>query len=121
MRSAKRESSRFNVLREEVGLPESTIFGDGILHCGGKEVDTHRWIQSLQEIGMRVSRPITKFMDFTFEQIEKGNLEPLQIGPTRGRTRKSYSLQIPRYEYRNGMRYGNGDHKAGRNRMDKRE
>ena len=59
---------------------------------------------------MRVSRPKTRFMDFTFEHSEQGNRMSLNIlGEELGR--ESYSFQIPRDEYRRGMWYVNGDHK----------
>ena len=39
----------------------------------------------------------------------------------RGRTGKSYSSQMHRDEYKRGMWYGNGDHKAGGSRLEKFE
>ena len=74
------------------------MFADDIALSGGKEMR-----------GLRVSRPKTKFMDFTFEQSEQGN------------RCKRYSFQITRDEYRRGMWYGNGDHKAGLSRLKKWE
>ena len=64
-----------NRARKEV--PEPMMFADDIVLCGGKEVDMtdylDTWRKSLQERGMRVIRPKTQFMDFTFEQSEQGN------------------------------------------------
>ena len=57
-------------VRKEV--PESMMFADDIVLCGGREVDMTEyldtWRKSLEERGMRVSRPKTQFMDFNFEQ-----------------------------------------------------
>ena len=64
-------------------LLESMMFADDIVLCGGREVgmteylDTRR--KSLEERGMRVSRPKTQFMDFNFEQSQQGNREPVKI------------------------------------------
>ena len=66
---------------------------------------------------MEVSRPKTQFMDFTFVQTRKQRA----LKYTRGITGKSYSFQMPRDEYRRGMWYANGDHKAGGLRLDKLE
>ena len=68
-------------VRKEV--PESTMFADDIVLCGGREVglteylDT--WRKSLEERGMRISRPKTQFMGFNFEQNQQGNREPVKI------------------------------------------
>ena len=59
-------------------------------------------------------------MDFTFEQSEQGNREPLNILGEELET-ESYSFIIPRDEYRSGMWYGNGDHKVGGSRLEKLE
>ena len=68
-------------VRKEV--PESMMFADDIVLCGGREVDMTEyldtWRKSLEEIGMRVSRPKTQFMDFNFEQSQQGNREPVKI------------------------------------------
>ena len=52
-------------------VPESIMFADDIVLCGGREIDMteylDRWRKSLEERGMRVSRPKTQFMDFNFE------------------------------------------------------
>ena len=37
------------------------------------------WIQSVEDRGMRVSRPKTQFMDSNFEQNQQGNREPVKI------------------------------------------
>ena len=62
-------------VRKEV--PESMMFADDIVLCGGREVDMTEyldtWRKSLEERGMRVSRPKTQFMDFNFEQNQQGN------------------------------------------------
>ena len=106
MRSAAGESDSFNVdvglhqgstlspylflilmdvltegVRKEV--PESMMFADDIVLCGGREVDMTEyldtWRKSLEERGMRLSRPKTQFMDFNFEQNQQGNREPVKI------------------------------------------
>ena len=38
------------------------------------------WRKSLEEIGMRLSRPKTQFMDFNFEQNRQGTREPVTMG-----------------------------------------
>ena len=47
------------------------MFADDIVLCGGREVDMTEyldtWSKSLEERGMRVSRPKTQYMDFNFE------------------------------------------------------
>ena len=68
-------------VRKEV--PESMMFADDIVLCGGREVDMTEyldtWRKSLEERGMRLSRPKTQFMDFNFEQNQQGNREPVKI------------------------------------------
>ena len=68
-------------VRQEV--PESMMFADDIGLCGGREVDMteylESWRKSLEERGMRVSRPKTQFMDFNFELNKQGNREPIKI------------------------------------------
>ena len=74
-----------DVLTEGVGkeVPESIMFADDIVLCGGREVDMTEyldtWRKSLEERGMKVSRPKTQFMDFNnyFEQNQQGNREPV--------------------------------------------
>ena len=66
--------------------------------------------------GMRVSRSITQFMDFNFEQRKQGNHEAIK--ETMGITGKSYSFQIRRDEYIRGMWNVNGDRKAGGSRLE---
>ena len=74
-----------DVLTERVRkeVPESMMFADNIVLCGGREVDMTEyldtWRKSLEERGMRVSRPKTQFMDFNFEQSQQGNREPVKI------------------------------------------
>ena len=58
-------------VRKEV--PASMMFADDIVLCGGREVDMTEyldtWRKSLEERGMRLSRPKTQFMNFNyFEQ-----------------------------------------------------
>ena len=68
-------------VRKEV--PESMMFADDIVLCGGREVDMTEyldtWRKSLEERGMRVSRPKTQFMHFNFQQSQQGNREPVKI------------------------------------------
>ena len=62
-------------VRKEV--PESMMFADDIVLCGGREVDMTEyldtWRKSLEERGMRISRPKTQYMDFNFERNQQGN------------------------------------------------
>ena len=48
------------------------LFADDIVLCGDKDVDMteclESWRKALKERGMRVSRPKTQFMDFSFER-----------------------------------------------------
>ena len=106
VRTVAGESSKFNV---EVGLhqgfalspylflilmdvltervrkeaPESMLFADDIVLCGDKDVDMteylESWRKALEERGMRVSRPKTQFMEFSFEQNTQGNRPQVQI------------------------------------------
>ena len=59
------------------------MFADDIVLCGGREVDMTEyldtWRKSLEERGMRPSRPTTQLMDFNFEQNQQGNREPVNI------------------------------------------
>ena len=52
--------------------PESMLFADDIVLGGDKDVDMteylESWRKALEERGMRVSRPKTQFMDFSFER-----------------------------------------------------
>ena len=63
--------------------PESMLFADGIVLCGDKDVDMteylESWRKALEERGMRVSRPKTQFMDFSFEQNTQGNRPQVKI------------------------------------------
>ena len=102
VRTVAGESSKFNV---EVGLhqgsalspylfhkltervrkeaPESMLFADDIVLCGDKDVDMTEYLESwrkeLEERGMRVSRPKTQFVDFSFEQKAQGNRPQVKI------------------------------------------
>ena len=107
VRTVAGESSKFNV---EVGLhqgsalspylflilmdvltervrkeaPESMLFADDIVLCGDKDVDMteylESWRKALEERGMRVSRPKTQFIDFSFEQNNaQGNRTQVKI------------------------------------------
>ena len=131
MRSAAGESGSFNVdvglhqrsalspylflilvdvltegVRKEV--PESMMFADDIVLCGGREVDMTEyldtWRKYVEGRGMRVSRPKTQFMDFNFAESTR---KPRARKDTRGGTGKSYSLQILRNGYGRGRWYGN--------------
>ena len=50
--------------------PESMLFADDIVLCGDKDVGMTEYLESWRKAlrGMRVSRPNTQFMDFSFEQ-----------------------------------------------------
>ena len=66
------------VLTERVRkeAPVSMLFADAIVLCGDRDVDMTEYLESrrkaLEERGMRVSRPKTQFMDFSFEQNAQG-------------------------------------------------
>ena len=68
-----------DVLTERVRkeAPESILFADDIVLCGDKDVDMteylESWRKALEETAMRVSRPKTQFMVFSFEQNAQGN------------------------------------------------
>ena len=74
-----------DVLTERVRkeAPESMLFSDYIVLCGDKDVDMTEylelWRKALEERGMRVSRPKTQFMDFSFEQNAQGNRPQVKI------------------------------------------
>ena len=59
------------------------LFADDIVLCGDKDVDMTEYLESwrkvLEERGMRVSRPKTQFMEFSFEQNAQGNRPHVQI------------------------------------------
>ena len=63
--------------------PESMLFADDIVLCGDKDVDMteylESWRKALEERGMRVSRPKTQFMDFSFGQNAQGNRPQVKI------------------------------------------
>ena len=74
-----------DVLTERVRkeAPESMLFADDIVLCGDKDVDMteylESWRKALEERGMRVSRPKTQFMDYSFEQNAQGNRPQVKI------------------------------------------
>ena len=74
-----------DVLTERVRkeAPESMLFADYIVLCGDKVVDMteylESWRKALEEREMRVSRPKTQFMDFSFEQNAHGNRPQVKI------------------------------------------
>ena len=47
--------------------------------CGHDRVPGESWRKALEERGMRVSRPKTQFIDFSFEQNAQGNRTQVQI------------------------------------------
>ena len=59
------------------------LFADDIVLCGDKDVDMteylESWRKALEESGMRVSRPNTQFMDFSFEQNAQRNRPQVKI------------------------------------------
>ncbi len=63
--------------------PESMLFADEIVLCGDKDFDMteflESWRKALEDRGMRVSRPKTQFMDFSFEQNAQGNRPQVKI------------------------------------------
>ena len=74
-----------DVLTERVRkeAPVSMLFADDIVLCGDKDMDMteylESWRKALEERGMRVSRPKTQFMDFSFEHNAQGNQPQLKI------------------------------------------
>ena len=74
-----------DVLTERVRkeAPKSMLFADDIVLCGDKDVDMteylESWRKALEERGMRVSRPKTQFIDFSFEQNAQGNRTQVKI------------------------------------------
>ena len=63
--------------------PVSMLFADDIVLCGDKDMDMteylESWRKALEERGMRVSRPKTQFMDFSFEHNAQGNQPQVKI------------------------------------------
>ena len=63
-----------DVLTQDVrkDVPGSMMFADDIVLCGDDETDMTEYLETLrkalEERGMRISRPKTKFMDFNFGQ-----------------------------------------------------
>ena len=59
------------------------LFADDIVLCGCKDVDmteyVESWRKSLEERGMRVCRPTSQFMDFSFEKNAQGNRPQVNI------------------------------------------
>ena len=74
-----------DVLTEKVRTeaPESMLFADDIVLCGDKDVVMteylESWRKALEDRGMRVSRPKTQVMDFSFEQNAQGNRPQVKI------------------------------------------
>ena len=78
-----------DVLTERVRkeAPDSMMIDDDIVLCGDKDVDMTEYLESwsegqkdiLEERGMRVSRPKTQFIDFSFEQNAQGNRPQIKI------------------------------------------
>ena len=74
-----------DVLTERVRkeAPESMLFADDIVFCGDKDVDMteylESWRKALEERGIRVSRPNTQFMDFSFGQNAQGKRPQVKI------------------------------------------
>ena len=68
-----------DVLTERVRM----LFANDIVLCGDKDVDMteylESWRKALEDRGMRVSRPKTQFMDFSFEQNAQGNRPQVKI------------------------------------------
>ena len=79
-----------------------------IVLCGDKDVDMTEYLESLrkalEERGMRVSRPKTQFMDFSFEQNVQGNRPQVKI--LGEEVERGHSLQVPGDEHRRGRRDG---------------
>ena len=61
------------------------MFVDDIVLCGGRPRDVDMteyldtWRKSLEKRRMMVNRPKAQFMDFAFEQNERGNQWPVKI------------------------------------------
>ena len=74
-----------DVLTQDVrkDVPGSMVFADDIVLCGDDKTDMpeylETWRKSLEERGMRISRPKTQFMDFNFGQDEGQEREPVKI------------------------------------------
>ena len=105
-------------------VPESMMFADDIVLWGGREVDMTEyldtWRKSLEERGMRISRPKTQFMDFNFEKNQQGNREPVNILGEELERVTHFKYLGPSI-YGRGRWYGNWDHKACGSRLDKLE
>ena len=76
------------------------------------------WRKSLEDRGMRVSRPKTQFMELNFEHNQQGNREPVKI--LRGELERVTHLKYlgTSMEEEGGMET---DHKAGGSRLEKLE
>ena len=74
-----------DVLTEDVrkDVPGSMMFADDIVLCGDDETDMAEYLEtrrkSLEERGMRISRPKHKFMDFNFGQDNGQERDPVNI------------------------------------------
>ena len=110
-------------VRKEV--PETKMFADDIVLCGGREVDMTEyldtWRKSLEERGMRVSRPKTQFMDFNFEQSRQGNREPVKILGEELERVTHFEYLGTSMEEEGGMETEITIHKAGGSRLEKLE
>ena len=81
--SAWRDNVLVPILMEKGDIQESMLFAEDIVLCGDNDVDMteymESWKKALEERGMRVSRPKTQFMDFSFEQNAQGNRTQVKI------------------------------------------
>ena len=74
-----------DVLTEDVrkDVPGSMMFADDIVLCGDDETDMteylEAWRRSLEDRGMRISRPKTQFVDFKFGQDNGPGREPVTV------------------------------------------
>ena len=59
------------------------VFTDDMVLCGDNETDmteySDTWRRALEDIGMRISKPKTQFMDITFGQHNGQGREPVKI------------------------------------------
>ena len=74
-----------DILTEKVrkDVPESMMFADDVVLCGGNEVDMTEYLQSwrkaMGERGMRVSRPYARRMECRFEQAYRVDRQTVRI------------------------------------------
>ena len=64
------------------------------------------WRKALEERGMRVSRPKTQVMDFSFEQNAQGNRPQVKILGEEVERGTDFKVQVPGDEHRRGRRDG---------------